>query len=111
MPTGPFSIGTWIDDAGDTGEATLTPETPWSIAATGGNLGPQVYLTGTYGNNLCVSLTTPSMMLAAGSTLAFWSKYQIESELGQGRRGDLERRRRELGDGTGELPRDLIQHR
>ncbi len=79
VPTGPFSIGTWIDDAGDTGDATLTPEAPWSVAATGGNLGPHVYLTGTYSSNVCAGVTTPSMMLGAGSTLTFWSKYQIEN--------------------------------
>jgi len=84
VTTGPFSIGTWIDDAGDTGEAALSTETPWSVAATGGNLGPQVYLTGTYGNNLCASVTTPSMMLSTGSTLSFWSKYQIENSWDKG---------------------------
>ena len=79
VPTGPYSIGTWIDDAGDTGDATLTPETPWSVAATGGNLGPTVYLTGTYGDNVCAGITTPSFMLGGSPSLTFWSKYQIES--------------------------------
>jgi hypothetical protein len=84
VPTGPFSIGTWTDDAGDTGDATLTPESPWSVAAAGGNLGPHVYLTGTYGNNVCASVTTPSMMVGTGSTLSFWSKYQIENSWDKG---------------------------
>jgi hypothetical protein len=84
VPTGPFSIGTWTDDAGDTGDATLTQESPWSVAATGGNLGPQVYLTGTYTNSLCAGITTPSMMLGSGSTLTFWSKYQIETSWDKG---------------------------
>jgi len=84
LPTGPFSIGTWTDDAGDTGEATLTLETPWSVAATGGNLGPKVYLTGTYGNNLCVAITTPSMYLGPAPTLTFYSKYQIENSWDKG---------------------------
>ncbi len=84
VPTGPFSIGTWTDDAGDTGDATLTPESPWSVAATGGNVGPSVYLTGTYGNSTCASLTTQSMMLGTGSTLTFWSKYSIENSWDKG---------------------------
>jgi hypothetical protein len=84
VPTGPFSIGTWTDDAGDTGDATLASEAPWSVAPSGGNLGPAVYLTGTYGNSQCVSLTTPSLMLGTGSTLTFWSKYQIENSYDKG---------------------------
>jgi hypothetical protein len=84
VPTGPFAIGTWVDDAGDTGDATLSTETPWTVAASGGNLGPKVYLTGTYGNNVCSSITTPSMMLGSGSTLTFWSKYQIENSWDKG---------------------------
>ena len=84
VPTGPFSIGTWIDDAGDTGDAALTPETPWTVAPTGGNLGPKVYLTGSYGNNVCADVTTPSMMLGTSSTLTFWSKYEIESSWDKG---------------------------
>ncbi len=84
VPTGPFSIGTWTDDAGDTGDATLTPESPWSVAATGGNLGPHVYLTGTYASSTCASVTSPSMMLGSGSTLTFWSKYSIENSWDKG---------------------------
>jgi hypothetical protein len=79
VPTGPYVVGTWTDDAGDTGDATLTPETPWSVAASGGNAGPRVYLTGSYGNSVCASLTTPSFMLGGSPNLTFWSKYQIES--------------------------------
>ncbi len=84
VPTGPYSIGTWIDDAGDTGDATLTPETPWSIATTGGNFGPHVYLTGTYGNNVCAGITTPQMLLGGSPDLSFWSKYQLENSYDKG---------------------------
>jgi len=84
VPTGPFTIGTWTDDAGDTGDATLVSESPWSVAASGGNLGPNVYLTGTYPNNTCAGVTTQSMMLGSGSTLTFWSKYAIETNWDKG---------------------------
>ncbi len=79
VPTGPYSIGTLLDDAGDTGDATMSPSSPWSMGMTGGHNGPRVYLTGTYGDNVCASLTSAPLRLGAGSTLTFWSKYEIES--------------------------------
>ena len=81
-PTGP--IDTWVDDAGDTGAAALTPQAPWTVAATGGNLGPHVYLTGTYGDNVCASLTSPTLHLGTNPSLSFWSKYQIENSWDKG---------------------------
>ena len=80
------------------------------MAATGGNLGPSVYLTGTYGNSICASITTPSMMLGAGSTLTFWSKYQIENSWDKGVVEISSDGGIDLGQGTGELPRKLDQH-
>ena len=79
VPTGPYSVGTWLDDAGDTGETKLIPEQPWSVSATGGNLGPAVYLTGAYGNQLCAGLASPPLQLGSAPLLAFWSRYEIES--------------------------------
>jgi len=78
-PTGPIGIGTWSDDAGDTGTAQLTPATPWTVAATGGHDGPKVYSTPSYGNNVCAAATSEVMHLGADPQLTFWSKYGIES--------------------------------
>jgi len=78
-PTGPIGIGTWVDDAGDTGSAQLDPTSPWSIHASGGNTGPKVYATGDYGDDTCAGVTTPELHLGAGPQLSFWSRYDIES--------------------------------
>lgn len=79
FPTGPtVQIGDWTDDAGDTSPAKLTLQPPWSIKTTGGHNGPQVYSTGTYGNNLCRSATTPALVIQTGSVLTFATKYDIE---------------------------------
>jgi len=77
-PTGPMTVGTWQDDAGDTGAAELELESPWSVVATGGHDGGAAYATGEYGHNQCSGAMTPELTLAAGSVLSFWSKYDIE---------------------------------
>jgi hypothetical protein len=78
-PTGAFTSGTWVDDAGDTLPAKLSAESPWAIQTTGGKTGPLVYATGTYTNNLCAALTSPTLSVQAGSALSFASKYSIET--------------------------------
>jgi Zn-dependent M28 family amino/carboxypeptidase len=78
-PTGPPDIGTWLDDAGDTDPAQLTPTTPWSVATTGGHNGPKVYATGSYPDNVCAGVTSEEMHLGTGPNLTFWSKYNLES--------------------------------
>jgi fibronectin type 3 domain-containing protein len=78
-PTGPIDIGTWVDDAGDTGTAQLAPTTPWTVATTGGHNAPKVYATGSYPDNLCAGITSDEMHLGAGPALTFWSKYSLES--------------------------------
>jgi len=83
-PSGPYSIGTWTDDAGDTGTAKLIPTSPWSVATSGGHNAPKVYATGNYGNNVCSGVATPTLHLGAGSQLTFWSKYDIESSWDKG---------------------------
>jgi hypothetical protein len=79
-PTGPISIGTWSDNAGDTGTARLVPSAPWSVKPTGGKTAPKVYSTGTYANGVCAALTTPAIALSAASTLTFASKYDLETD-------------------------------
>jgi hypothetical protein len=78
-PTGPSTVGTWSDDGGDTGSAKLVPSAPWSLQATGGKTGPKVYATGTYTNNLCAALTSPSVSVQSTSVLRFAAKYDIEA--------------------------------
>jgi len=83
-PLGQLTTGTWYDDAGDVGDAKMTLESPWSIDPTEGNTAPNVYKTGDYGNSTCSALTTPQMRLGAGSTLTFWSKYELENSWDKG---------------------------
>jgi hypothetical protein len=83
-PTGPNGVGTWTDDAGDTGTARLTPALPWSIKATGGKAAPNVYSTGAYSNNVCAALTSPAITLQGGSLISFFSKYDMESNYDAG---------------------------
>jgi hypothetical protein len=78
-PTGPIQIGTWQDDAGDTGTAQLTTASPWTVTATGGHDGPAVYATGSYPDNACAAITSDEMHLGDNPQLTFWSKYNIES--------------------------------
>ena len=68
----------------DTEPAKMNTENPWSINATEGNLGPNVYKTGAYGNVLCSGLTTPLLQLGAGSQLTFSSRYAIENSWDKG---------------------------
>jgi hypothetical protein len=85
VPTGVISVGSWTDDAGDTGSAQLSTDAPWSVVTTGGNLGPQVYYTGSsYGSNLCVAVTTPEIHLWTGAQVSFYSKYDIEDDWDKG---------------------------
>jgi len=79
IPKGTLVTGTWFDDAGDTDTAKMSPQAPWNINTTEGHNGPKVYKTGTYGNNQCRGLVTPTLQLGTGSTLTFWSKYDLES--------------------------------
>jgi len=83
-PTGPVTLGTWIDDAGDTGTAQLALESPWAVAGTGGNFGPKVYATGTYANMLCIGATTPTLHLGSNAQLSFYSAYDIEDDWDKG---------------------------
>jgi carboxypeptidase T len=77
-PTGPPVLGSWTDNAGDTGTAKLTRETPWSVLSSGGKAGPKVYATGTYANNQCAAMTSPPITLQSSAVLSFASKYDIE---------------------------------
>jgi hypothetical protein len=76
-PTGPIVVGTWTDDAGDTGDAKLLTESPWTAAAGQGLTGAG-YQTGHYTSNLCAAAATPVLNLGPSPVLTFWSKFDIE---------------------------------
>jgi hypothetical protein len=54
-------------------------EDPWSVDPTEGNIGPAVYKTGSYGDDLCSALVTPDLHLLSGSVLTFASKFGLEN--------------------------------
>ena len=83
-PTGPSTLGTWTDDAGDSGDAQLVSQAPWAVRTDSTHSGPNAYGTGDYGNNTCAALTTPSLHLNTGAQLSFWSSYQIEWDWDKG---------------------------
>jgi hypothetical protein len=83
-PTGVNGVGTWSDNAGDTGTARLTGAAPWSVQPTGGKTLPKVYATGGYAGNVCAALTTPAITLQGGAGLTFASKYGLETDYDAG---------------------------
>ncbi len=77
---GPPVIGTWSDDAGDTGIAKMSAGAPWIVAGSGGHAGPAVY-TATSSGGVCADATTPALTLAdpgQGPQLTFWTKHDLE---------------------------------
>jgi hypothetical protein len=79
-PFGPPVLGTFFDDAGDTGAATFSMAPPWTIAGTGGHLGPKVY-TAASSDSVCADLTSGVLTLASpgqGPTLSFATIHDLE---------------------------------
>jgi hypothetical protein len=79
-PDGPAAIGTWNDDAGDTGAAKMNTAAPWTAAATGGRAAPDVYAAAS-SDGVCADLTSPPITLAdpgQGPQLTFWTKHDLE---------------------------------
>jgi hypothetical protein len=77
---GPSAVGTWSDDAGDTGVAKLSTELPWASVATGGHAAPRAYQATSF-DGACVNLATPALTLAdpgQGPSLSFWTKHDLE---------------------------------
>jgi len=80
VPVGARALGTFHDDAGDTGAATFAPSPPWTRASTGGNLGPDVYV-GASAEGVCADLTSPALTLAdpgQGPILSFTTRHDLE---------------------------------
>jgi hypothetical protein len=79
-PDGPPALGTWSDDAGDSGTAKLSTTPPWTVAGSEGRTGPMVY-TAASSEGVCADLTTPALTLAdpgEGPQLTFWTKHDLE---------------------------------
>ncbi len=93
-PDGPPVLGTWQDDAGDTGEAKLTTGPPWTVDTTGGVPGgPNVYVV-TSAAGICADLTTPTLTLGSpgeGPQLIFMTVHDLDydSDGFWGREGSL----------------------
>jgi hypothetical protein len=79
-PAGSAALGTWTDDAGDSGTAAFTADPPWTVATTGGDAGQKVY-TAASAEGVCSDLTSPVLTLASpalGPQLFFTTKHDLE---------------------------------
>ncbi|MBZ5637343.1 MAG: S8 family serine peptidase [Acidobacteriia bacterium] len=79
-PDGPPTLGTWSDDAGDTGSAKMDATPPWSASPAGGHAGPKTY-NASSSAGICADLATPVLVLAdpgQGPALQFWTKHDLE---------------------------------
>ena len=80
FPDGPRALGTFRDDAGDTGAAKFLAASPWTGAGSGGNLGPKVYAASSFAG-ACADLTSPALTLAGpgeGPLLSFATRHDLE---------------------------------
>ncbi len=79
-PDGPPQLGTWTDDAGDSGEAKFETGPAWVVEATGGDSGSQVYRVGS-SQLACTNLTSPVLTLAdpeQGPQLTFSTIHDLD---------------------------------
>jgi hypothetical protein len=80
VAAGPSALGTWTDDAGDTGAAAFSAASPWSMRSTGGARGPGAYAADSYGG-ACADLTSPVLTLAdpgQGPQVTFATRHSLE---------------------------------
>jgi hypothetical protein len=81
IPVGLPVSGTWLDDAGDNGEAKFTVQPPWTVAASGGPAGsPNVY-SASASSGICANLTSPVLTLGdpgTGPQLTFATIHDLE---------------------------------
>lgn len=77
----PGAFGTWTDDGGDT-VARLRPDLPWQVSSRLTQAGLRAYHSGpeqgTYPPNTCGAVTTPDLVLGAGSVLSYFASYNLE---------------------------------
>jgi hypothetical protein len=79
-PDGLPVIGSWSDNAGDTGPAKFGAVSPWIIDAAGGAAGPKVYHASSSAE-VCADLTTPVLTLAdpgESPSVSFATKHSLE---------------------------------
>ncbi len=79
VPAGPSALGTWTDDAGDTGVARFSPTPPWTVSPTGGASAPAVY-TAASSEGVCSDLTSPPLTLdspGTGPLLSFSTRHTL----------------------------------
>jgi len=79
-PAGPAALGTWSDDAGDTGTAKFVAAAPWTIDPGGGNSGAKVYR-GASSDTACADLTSPELTVGSpglGPQLSFSTIHDLE---------------------------------
>lgn len=80
VPAGPLVTGDWTAGA-ETADPALTLNAPWGPSTTYKRTGTSSYSTGsggTYPNSACGGLTTPPLVLGAGSVLTFHHIYSTE---------------------------------
>lgn len=80
VPVGPRALGTFHDDAGDTGQATFDTASPWTVAPTGGLTAPHVY-TAESDAGVCADLTSPVLTIGdpgLGPLLTFATRTTLE---------------------------------
>jgi hypothetical protein len=96
-PTGPPTIGTWTDDAGDSGTAKMVPTSncggpiSWAIShlqnhTTGGTHSYRSVeaanadnASGVYPNVDCSSILSPPLGTGTGPQISFWTQYNFET--------------------------------
>ena len=83
-PTGPVTMGTWLDDAEAPGEGFLELESPWQILVGEGVSGSDAYGTDNYPSNMCSAAVSPALTLGNDAELVFWSRYDIEEDWDKG---------------------------
>ncbi|MDH3285955.1 MAG: immune inhibitor A, partial [Acidobacteriota bacterium] len=71
----PPVLGTWFDDAGDTGPARMTTNPIWRVSTDDAHSGTKSYFAPN-DNLRCDNLVTPPLELGSGSMLTFWSDFE-----------------------------------
>ncbi|MDH3629401.1 MAG: immune inhibitor A, partial [Acidobacteriota bacterium] len=71
----PPVLGTWFDDAGDSGVARMIANPMWTVSSDDAHSPPKSYFAPN-DNDRCDNLVTPPLTLGSGSMLSFWSDFE-----------------------------------